>query len=61
MKILILECTAEELRANRTVIDCLTDALNKFTDSLCGVRLNPEEAAAVLSNFGEEADNPDQE
>ena len=37
MKILIVECTAEELRANRTVMYNVNEALNNFTDSLFGV------------------------
>lgn len=37
MKILIIEATAEELKANRTVMDSVNEALNNFTDSLCGV------------------------
>ena len=34
---MIIEATAEELRANRTVMDSVNEALNNFTDSLCGV------------------------
>lgn len=37
MRILIFECDAEELRANRTVADNIIDALNTFTSSFCGV------------------------
>lgn len=37
MKIMIIEATAEELRANRTLMDSVNEALNSFTDSLCGV------------------------
>lgn len=37
MKILIIEATAEELMANRTVMDSVNDVLNKFTGSLFGV------------------------
>lgn len=37
MKILVIECTAEELKANRTVMDTVNEVLNNFTDSLCGV------------------------
>jgi len=48
MKILIVECTAEELRANRTVMDNVNEALNNFTDSLCGVN-NIDYAKAFTS------------
>ena len=51
MKILIVECTAEELRANRTVMDSLTEALSGFTRNLVGVDLNPEQTAEVLANM----------
>lgn len=37
MRILIIECDAEELRANRTVMDNINDVLNTFTSSFCGV------------------------
>ena len=37
MKILIVECTAEELKASGTVMDNVNEALNNFTDSLFGV------------------------
>ena len=37
MKILIIECNAEELRANRTIIDTLNEALSNFTRPMFGV------------------------
>lgn len=37
MKIIIIEATAEELRANRTIMDTVNDVLNNFADNLCGV------------------------
>ena len=37
MKILIIECNAEELSANRTVMDNINKVLNNFTDALFGV------------------------
>ena len=48
MKLLILECTAEELRANRTVMDTLNETLSRFTRPMFGVdidvsKLNYEE------------------
>lgn len=49
MKLLILECTAEELRANRTVMDTLNETLSSFTRPMFGVdidvsKLNYEES-----------------
>jgi len=37
MTIIMIEATAEELSANRTVMDSVNDVLNRFTDRLCGV------------------------
>ena len=58
MKILIVECTAEELRANRTVMDSLTEALSGFTRNLVGVDLTPDQTAEALANM---AENEEQE
>ena len=33
----MIECNAEELRANRTVMDSIVDAMNQFTGNLFGV------------------------
>lgn len=54
MKIIMIECTAEELRANRTVMDSITEALSGFTRRLTGVDLDNEQAAEVLGKMGEE-------
>lgn len=40
MKIMIIECNAEELRANRTVMDSVTDVLNNFTGNLFGANID---------------------
>ena len=37
MKIMMIECNAEELRANRTVMDSIVDAMNNFSGKLFGV------------------------
>ncbi len=58
MKILIVECTAEELRANRTVMDSLTEALSGFTRSFTGVDLTPEQTVEAFANM---AKNEEQE
>lgn len=54
MKIIIIECTAEELRANRTVMDSITEVLSGFTRSLAGIDLDNEQVAEVLSKMNEE-------
>ncbi len=37
MTIIMIEATAEELSANRTILDSVNDAINKFTESKYGV------------------------
>lgn len=60
MKILIVECTAEELRANRTVMDSLTEALSGFTRSLAGVDLTPEQTAEALARAAEKEEQEEE-
>lgn len=38
MKILMIECTAEELAANRTVMDSVVNALDNFANKMFGVQ-----------------------
>ena len=52
MKIIMIECTAEELSANRTVIDNINNALNKFTESMFGVN-SIDFARSMLENYNE--------
>lgn len=61
MKILIVDCTAEELRANRTVMDSLTEALSGFTRSLVGVNLSPESLAKLTEEDDEEEEESKEE
>lgn len=58
MKIMIIEATAEELRANRTVMDNVNEVLNNFTDSLCGV--NNIDYAKAFASMNEEAEEEDE-
>ena len=58
MKVLIIECDAEELRANRTVLDNITEAISSFTESFAGARLNNKQIAAA---FAEMADKENEE
>lgn len=62
MKILLIECDAEELRANRTVMDTITEALSGFTRSFAGFDLNPEAVAKYMNeNIAEENDDLQQD
>jgi hypothetical protein len=60
MKILIVECTAEELRANRTVMDSLTEALSGFTRSLAGVSLTKDQVAEALARAAEDEEQEEE-
>lgn len=57
MRILMIECTAEELRANRTVMDNITEALSSFTRNLCGVDLSGDQIEKAMENMDEEEEN----
>ena len=66
MKILILECTAEELKANKTVMDNVLDAINSFVGSFSGVNLSNSDLLKAISEDNsvdeqEETDAPWQE
>lgn len=37
MKMIAIECTAEELKANKKIIDTITDALSNIFGSLCEI------------------------
>lgn len=53
MKVIMIEATAEELRANRTVLDTLTDALSGFAQNLVGVNLSKDAVAKYLKDMSE--------
>ena len=42
MKIFILECTEEELKANRGIMDSIVDTMSRFTDAFWGSYSNKE-------------------
>ena len=54
MKIIMIECTAEELEANKTIADSITEALAKFTRRLVGIDLDSSQAAEVLRKINKE-------
>ena len=61
MKILIIECTAEELKANRTVMDNVNEVLNNFTDSLFGVNnIDCAKAFASMNKHDKESEEDDE-
>ena len=48
MKLMLIECDAEELRANRSVLDGIAEAIGSFTRALAGVDLPPDKLAKVM-------------
>lgn len=54
MKIFIIECDAEELRANRTVLDSITEAVSSFTRAFAGVDASPDQVAQAINNLNNE-------
>lgn len=54
MKLMLIECNAEELRANRTVLDGISEAIGSFTRALTGVELPPNAFAEALKKYDSE-------
>jgi len=42
MKIIYIECDAEEMRANRTILDNLSEAFSCISRQICGTDISPE-------------------
>lgn len=55
----MIEATAEELRANRTVMDSINEALNRFADNLCGVN-NIDFAKAMMNMDSEDSEESEE-
>ncbi len=58
MKIFMMECNEEELKANKTIVESICDAISNFTTALCGVELDSETLARYnrLKDVEEAAD-----
>lgn len=54
MKIIYIECTAEEMRANRTVLDNITEAISGITRTIAGVDITAEDLANAYNEYNEE-------
>lgn len=54
MKLMLIECDAEELRANRTVLDGITEAIGAFTRTLAGIELQPDKISEIIKTNTEE-------
>ena len=60
MKILMMECNEEELKANKTIVESICDAISNFTTALCGVELNSE-MLARYNRFKDDQEAADEE
>lgn len=61
MKLMLIECDAEELRANRTVLDGIAEALGSFTRAFAGVDLPPDKLAKVMGKINSEEEEVQEE
>lgn len=60
MKIIMIECTAEELEANKTIADSITEALSKFTRRIAGIDLDNAQAVEVLRKMNKEEETEEE-
>lgn len=61
MKIIILEATAEELRANKRVADAIVDALSDMCDSISRLPWSSFENTEEEETTEEEEDNENEQ
>ena len=61
MKLMLIECDAEELRANRTVLDGSSEAIGSFTRAFAGVELPPNAFAEALKKYNSEEEELQEE
>ena len=59
MKVIYIECDAEEMRANRTFLESMSEILSSITRSVAGYDITPEQVADALS--GDEAEEKEEE
>lgn len=57
----MLECTAEELEANRTIMDNITEAIGKFTRAFAGINVDRETIANYTAMVNDDDQETDQE
>lgn len=54
MKIIYIECDAEEMKANRTILDNLSEIFGSITRSVVGVDVTPDDVANAMAMMNEE-------
>lgn len=60
MKIIYIEASAEDMRANRTILDSITEALSGVSRTLAGVDLDPAAVASYMAKVEEEEENEEE-
>lgn len=61
MKIIYIEASAEDMRANRTILDSITEALSGVSRTLAGVDLDPAAVASYMAKVEEEEKDDEQQ
>ena len=49
MKVIFIECDAEEMRANRTIMDSLSEAFGSLTKAIAGIDCTPEMISKAMA------------
>lgn len=57
MKIIYFECDAEEMRANRTILDTVSDVVSSITRVLAGVDVDSSQVAEAMAKMSDEEDD----
>lgn len=57
MKIIYIEASAEDMRANRTILDSITEALSGVSRTLSGIDLDPAAVASYMAKVEEEEED----
>lgn len=60
MKVIYIECDAEELKANRTILDNLADTFSTITRAISGVDVTPEMLAKAYEDIEDDEEEEDE-
>lgn len=52
-----MECNEEELKANKTIVENICEAISKFSTALCGVEFTPE----MLARYEDDQEAADED
>ncbi len=59
MKVIYIEANAEEMRANRTVLDTMTEVFDSITRAIANVDVKPEQVAEAVEQYNEQTNEED--